>query len=125
MVSSVRSTASKVGFYLAKALMPLIWTDRLVAKALSGLGLSTATVHAFKIFLRALLVVSALLYSWLLVLPVLGFGVVAYVIAGGVDRNSVGSSLNAALQGCDYNGSYRDGADGYGYYDNMGLKIHD
>ncbi|MGF7244580.1 hypothetical protein ABIC11_005041 [Pseudomonas oryzihabitans] len=124
MVSSVRSTASKVGFYLAKTLIPLIWTERLVAKALIGLGLSTATVHAFKIFLRAS-VVSALLYSWMLVLPVLGFGLVAYVIAGGVDRNSVGSSLNAALQGCDYNGSYRDGADGYGYYDNMGLKIHD
>lgn len=126
MVSSAQSSASKVGLYLAKALMPLFCIERLVAKALSGFGLSTTVVHASKYLLRAVLVVFALLYSWMLVVPLVGLGLVAYIVVGGLDRNlSVASSLNTALKECDYNGSYRDGADGYGYYDNMGLKIHD
>lgn len=126
MDGSVRSGASTVGFYLAKVLMPLICIERLLTKALSGFGLSTATVKISRLVLRAVLVTSALLYSWMLVVPLLGFGLVAYVVAGGLnDSSSVASGLNTALQGCDYNGSYRDGVDGYGYYDNMGLKIHD
>ncbi|MCI1010606.1 DUF3742 family protein [Pseudomonas oryzihabitans] len=126
MVSSAQSSASKVGLYLAKALMPLFCIERLVAKALSGFGLSTTVAHASKYLLRAVLVVFALLYSWMLVVPLVGLGLVAYIVVGGLDRNlSVASSLNTVLKECDYNGSYRDGADGYGYYDNMGLKIHD
>lgn len=126
MVSSAQSPASNVGRYIAKALTPLFCIERLVAKALIGFGLSTTMVYASKLILRAVLVVSALLYSWMLVVPLVGFGLVAYVVVGGLDRkSSVASSLNMALKECDYNGSYRDGADGYGYYDNMGLKIHD
>lgn len=126
MVSSAQSPASNVGRYIAKALTPLFCIERLVAKALIGFGLSTTMVYASKLILRAVLVVSALLYSWMLVVPVIGFGLVAYVVVGGLDRNSsVAPSLNMALKECDYNGSYREGADGYGYYDNMGLKVHD
>lgn len=126
MFSSAQSPASNVGRYIAKALMPLFCIERLVAKALSGFGLSTTMVYGSKLLLRAVLVVSALMYSWMLVVPLVGFGLVAYVVVGGLDRNSsVSPSLNMALKECDYNGSYRDGADGYGYYDNMGLKIHD
>lgn len=126
MVSSARSPASKVGRYIFKALTPLFCIERVLAKALSTFGLSTTMVYSAKLIVRAVLVVFALVYSWMLVVPLVGFGLVAYVVVGGLDRNSsVASSLKMALKECDYNGSYRDGADGYGYYDNMGLKIHD
>ncbi len=126
MVSSAQSPASKVGRYIAKALMPLFFIERLMARALSGFGLSTTMVYASKLLLRAVLVVSALLYSWMLLVPIVGFGLVAYLVVGGLGRSSsVVSSLNMALEECDYSGSYRDGADGYGYYDNMGVKIRD
>ncbi|MGP0147973.1 DUF3742 family protein [Pseudomonas oryzihabitans] len=126
MVSSARSPASNVGRYISKVLTPLFCIERVLAKALSTFGLSTTMVYSAKLLVRAVLIVFALLYCWMLVVPLVGFGLVAYVVVGGLDRNSsVASSLNMALKECDYNGSYRDGADGYGYYDNMGLKIHD
>ena len=126
MISSAHSSASKVGLYLAKVLMPLIYVERLIASVLIRFGLSTNLVHASKLLLRTMLVVFALIYSWMLVVPIVGFALVAYMLAGGIERNpSIGSSLNTALQQCDYNGSYREGSEGYGYYDNMGLKIHD
>ncbi|APQ11074.1 hypothetical protein BJP27_06030 [Pseudomonas oryzihabitans] len=117
------SAAARMGTFAGNLVARVGRVETAVWRGVRRLGLPSQLCLVGMWCVRVGLGLALAFFSLFWLMVALGIVGVASLIA---DRSfSVAPGISQVLEECDHNGAYRDGVDGYGYYDNMGFKTRD